>query len=395
MWNMRVQRTSLIVVTALLLTACTPSNVQTPTPPAQLATSAPAPTVAPALTVAPAPTEGTLPTAPASPEPTAGMGTFAPQIAKGEVVLTLTAGTRSNQVGISGTGDDVSGPRAFRIGSDGSLRLLDTLNNRILFFTKDGKPARTLAINGVTQVTDFIINNNGEAFVLATLDAGQPTILHYNQAGAVVEQIALNGMIGNSADGIMLTAQGWLMLVQGNTRSWVIRHDAIDTPPNLQALTERNVVPTPRSPALFNSTFDATGAPDLRIFGPNGDALVQTMALAPESPKTTSFFNVDRAMNLYTASDFTQPQVDLYRLAPEGNVLGAARIDTSGCGSTLRSWRSYYIDQVGAAWALCVTAEQATLTRYTLINEQGQPLPEAAPTPADVAWKPGANFSAA
>lgn len=394
MWIMRVQRTSLIVVTALLCAACTLSNAQNPTPQMLPPTIAPAPTATTAPTAA-APTAATLPTA-AAPEPTsAAIGLFEPQIAKGEVVLTLKAGTGNDQVGISGTGDDVSGPRAFRIGSDGSLRLLDTLNNRILFFTNDGKRARTLAISGVTQVTDFIVNTNGETFVLATLDAGQPTILHYNQAGAVVEQIALNGTVGSSADGIMLTAQGWLMLVQGNTRSWVIRHDAIDTPPNLQALTERDVVPTPRSPALFNSTFDAMGAPNLRIFGPNGDALTQRVAVTPESPATASFFNVDRAMNLYTASDFSQPQVDLYRLAPEGNVLGTVRIDASSCASTLRSWRSYYIDQVGTAWALCVTAGQATLTRYTLTNAEGQPLPDAAPTPADVAWKPGANFSAA
>ena len=275
-------------------------------------------------------------------------------------MLTLAIGNGDNKVGLIRVDNDISGPRAFRIGSDGSIRLLDAVNKRLLFFSKEGKPTRTLAIAGASDVIDFIVNNSGEIFVLAVLDDGQRTILHYNPAGAVIEQIALNSTVGNAADGIMLTSQGWLLLIQGNSRSWVIRHDGSDTPPNLQALTEREAVATPRSPVLFSNKA-AGGMLDLEIVASTDNVSTQTDTLTTQAPSNTTFFNVDRAMNLYSASDFRQPQLDLYRIAPDGSLLGTARIDSRGCVATLRSWRSYYIDQAGSAWALCTEENQVTL----------------------------------
>ena len=392
---MRIQRIGLIAGAAVLCAACTAPAAQQPTPQVQPAASTAAqPTANAETTAAPQPTASAEATA--APQPTAApQATTAaePQITQGETVLTLAIGSGSGQVGISGSGTDITGPRTFRIGSDGSIRLLDTLNKRILFFAKDGKLTRTFAIANVDRVIDFIVNNNGEIFVLAALPDDQTKVLHYNPAGTLVEQIAINDVVAQRADGIMLTAQGWILLVQGNTYSWVIRHNAVDTPPSLQALTERDAVPTPRSPVLFG-TADAGGALEVQILAPINDALIQTNTLASQAPATTSFFNVDREMNLYSASDFSKGHVNFYRLATNGSVLGSVNISASGCAERTRSWRSYYIDQVGSAWSMCVTANQVTLNRYSLRDAQGQPLPEAAPTPADVAWKPGANFRA-
>jgi hypothetical protein len=102
---------------------------------------------------------------------------------------------------------------------------------------------------------------------------------------------------------------------------------------------------------------------------------------------------VDRALSLY----FTRPSaendaVDVWRVAPDGTVAGGAHVATGSCGT---SWRNFYIDQAGAAWTMCVDGQGATVTRYTLQDSAGQPLPEAAKDAADVAWKPGAILNAA
>lgn len=44
---------------------------------------------------------------------------------------------------------------------------------------------------------------------------------------------------------------------------------------------------------------------------------------------------------------------------------------------------------------MCVSDAGATIARYQLLDAGGQPLPEAPREAADVAWKPGARFSAA
>ena len=62
---------------------------------------------------------------------------------EGEIVLKLTPGSGSGQVGIRGGSLNAVGPGAFRIGGDGTIRLLDNNNQRILFFDQQGKLLRS------------------------------------------------------------------------------------------------------------------------------------------------------------------------------------------------------------------------------------------------------------
>lgn len=385
-------------VCTLLLAACAspaatvPTVVPTAAAPAATHAS-PAATARSAATQAAAPNEAALEstaTAPAAPPPATVIG---------DVVLRLGAGTAPDQVGISGDAGALNGPRAFRIGADGSIRLLDPARKRVLFFKPDGTLQRTLPIDEATSTIDFIVSNTGDLYVLATIASGEPKVLHYAPSGKLAEQIPVGQGIGINANGIMLTAEDSLMLVQNNQLSWTIRHHDTLTPPAVQALTQQHAVPTPRSPALFASGVAMNGTQPLTVIGLTGsvfgDMLTDVTTIQAQVPDDMRFFNVDRAMNLYFASDPAADQIDVTRVAADGAALGGARIDQRGCDSSLRSWRSFYIDQDGSAWGMCVTPTELTIARYTLRDAQGQPLPPAAQQPADVAWKPGANFSAA
>lgn len=272
---------------------------------------------------------------------------------------------------------------------------------------QDGTLTCSFTFPQTETIRDFIIDNSGDlyAFAVSTTET-KAQVLDYRQDNSLVEHIPLAFDLSTAADGIMLTADGSLMLVGANTTSWTIRHRHVITPPEIQPLTERDAIPTPRSPTLFRTVMPSPFSevdPNLKSSidvlalrgGAVGDRITIATHVETPFPLRYAFANIDRAMNLYVASEYLPPQVDIFRLAPDGPILGGARIDVSQCSPSVLSWRSFYIDQAGGAWALCVTPDGATVSRYTLRDLQGQPLPAAAPEPADVAWKPGANFNSA
>ncbi|HEU5102357.1 MAG TPA: hypothetical protein VFU22_25215 [Roseiflexaceae bacterium] len=391
---------------ALLLAACAGPSAGAPTailaPPTAAPSRAPAATEAPATAVpatepplaaateAPAPTEA-APTEVAQPQ-----ATIQPLATpEGLVFLQLSPGDGPNQVGISTDGANTVGPRSFRIGADGSIRLLDNVNKRVLFFDQSGKVNRTLQLDQTQDPLDFIVNNAGEVFVYGGDGGPNFEVLRYGPDGSVTARIPVSP--GVSADGIMLTAAQDLMLVQGNQTYWTLLHQGVTVDPKIQPLTVQEGSVTPRSPTIFRSLPGENGTLDLRVIGLNagisGEHVQEVGGVTTSLPADARFFNVDRAMSLY----FTRPSpqgdaVDVWRVLPDGAVAGGAHIVTGSCGS---SWRNFYIDQVGAAWTMCVDGQGVSITRYLLQDSAGQRLPEAAAEAADVAWKPGARLNAA
>jgi hypothetical protein len=389
---------SLAIVAACLLAACAgPSASVAPTAiPEQAPTAAPATPVPPPpsepATAIPA-TEPPIAAATATPAPTADVQPLATAV--GQVVLQLSAGAEANQVGINNDGWNIIGPRSFRIGADGTIRLLDNVNKRILFFGQDGTVMRTLRLDDMQEPIDFIVNNAGETFVYGGDGGPNFEVLRYGPDGIVTLRLPVGP--GVSADGIMLTAAQDLLLVQGNQTFWTLLHQGVTVDPKIQPLTVQEGAATPRSPTIFRTTPGENGTLDLHAIslnaGTSGQHFMQIGGVTTSLPADARFFNVDRAMSLY----FTRPSaeddaVDVWRVAPDGAVDGGAHIVTGSCGT---SWRNFYIDQTGAAWTMCVDAQGAAVTRYTLQDTNGQPLPEAAKDAADVAWKPGAVLTAA
>jgi hypothetical protein len=404
-----LRRTSGLAIGAvLLLAACAgPSASVAPTAipapptaapsPAPAATQPPAPTSPPA-TAAPA-TEAPLPAATEAPAPTEAAqpeATVQPLTApEGLVFLQLSPGDGANQVGIVNDGANIAGPRSFRIGADGSIRLLDNVNKRVLFFDQSGKVNRTLRLDQSQDPIDFIVNNAGEVFVYGGDGGPNFQVLRYGPDGTVTARIPVSQ--GVSADGIMLTAAQDLMLVQGNQSYWTLLHQGVTVDPKIQPLTIQEGSVTPRSPTIFRTTPGENGTLDLHVIGLNagvsGEHVQEVGGVTISLPSEARFFNVDRAMSLY----FTQPNlqgdaVDVWRVQPDGAIAGGAHIVTGSCGT---SWRNFYVDQAGAAWTMCVDAQGVSITRYLLQDSAGQPLPEAAAEAADVAWKPGARLDAA
>jgi hypothetical protein len=396
--------TCLAIIATLLLAACAnPSASVLPTPlPEQEPTAAPAtppvaatsvpPPTSPPATAIPA-TEPPIPAATATPAPI--KSDQQPATVEGQVVLQVSAGTETNQVGITSDGSNVVGPRSFRIGADGTIRLLDNVNKRILFFGQNGKVTRTLQLDETQAPIDFIVNNAGETFVYGGDGGPNFQVLRYGPDGKVTLRLPVSP--GVSADGIMLTAAQDLLLVQGNQTFWTLLHQGVTVDPKIQPLTVQEGAATPRSPTIFRTTLGEDGTLDLHALGLNagisGEHFMEVGGTTTSLPADARFFNVDRAMSLY----FTRPStendaVDVWRVAPDGTVAGGAHIITDSCGT---SWRNFYVDQAGTAWTMCVDTHGTTVTRYTLQDSAGQPLPEAAQKAADVAWKPGAVLSAA
>jgi hypothetical protein len=374
-----------------------PTAIPAPIPTAAPATQAPAATQVPATafpateppiaaaTATLAPGEGDQPAATAQPLATAD----------GQLVLQLSAGAGVNQVGINNDGSNIGGPRSFRIGADGTIRMLDNVNKRVLFFDQSGKLARTLRLDETQEPVDFIVNNAGEVFVYGGDGGPNFQVLRYGPDGKITLHLPVSP--GVSADGIMLTAAQDLVLVQGNQTFWTLLHQGVTVDPKIQPLTVQEGAATPRSPAIFRTSPGENGTLDLHAIGLNagasGENVMEIGSVTTSLPADARFFNVDRAMSLY----FTRPSAEgkavyIWRVARDGTVAGGAHIVTGSCGT---SWRNFYVDQAGAAWTMCVDAQGASVTRYTLQDSSGQPLPEAATDAADVAWKPGARLTAA
>jgi hypothetical protein len=403
---------SVAIVAALLLAACAgPSATVAPTAlPAPMPTSLPVTALPPPAPTSAPPTASPIPTEPptaapiAATEPPIAAATATPAPAaagqspaavEGQVVLQLSGGAGANQVGITNDGSNIIGPRSFRIGADGTIRLLDNVNKRILFFGQNGKVTRTLQLDQTQDPIDFIVNNAGETFVYGGDGGPNFQVLRYGPDGKVTLSLPVSP--GVSADGIMLTAAQDLLLVQGNQTFWTLLHQGVTVDPKIQPLTVQEGAATPRSPAIFRTTPGENGTIDLHAIGLNaglsGENVIEIGGVTTSLPADARFFNVDRAMSLY----FTRPSaggdaLDVWRVAPDGSVAGGAHVVTGSCGT---SWRSFYVDQAGAAWTMCVDAHGAVVTRYTLQDSEGQPLPEASKNAADVAWKPGARLTAA
>ena len=404
------RRSSLALIAMLLLAACSgpsasvaPTSVPAPSATAVPATAAPATaTQAPAATAEPATAVPTAaipatepPIAEATPVPAATEAEPPLATVDGQQVLQLAAGSGPNQVGITTDGANTIGPRSFRIGADGTIRMLDNVNKRVLFFDSSGKMVRALQLDQTHDPIDFIVNNAGEVFVYGGDGGPNLEVLRYGPDGKVTLRLPVSP--GVNADGIMLTAAQDLVLVQGNQTFWTLLHQGVMVDPKIQPLTVQEGTATPRSPAIFRTTPGENGALDLHAIGLNagtsGENVMEIGSLATSLPADARFFNVDRAMSVY----FTRPSaqgdaVDVWRVMPDGIVAGGAHIVTGSCGT---SWRNFYIDQAGSAWTMCVDAQGASVTRYTLQDSHGQPLPVAAADAADVVWRPGARLTAA
>lgn len=420
------RRLSLLL--ALLLVSCsqaaqpTPSPASSPTSVAAVATSLPTatqpvPTAAPTLELTPSitasptsePTMLPSPTFEPGPEPLTLAA--APALSE-QVVLQLTAGNGTEQVGFAPYPNNpelMQGPGAFRIGSDSTIRVLDRVNKRVLFFSPDGKPGRVQPITEAQDPIDYIVNNDGEVFVFdngvyhqETGQQHQKQVLLYKPNGRLNTRYPIADAV--QANGIMLNTQQDLFLVSGsfyeNAMSTTIFSSGKAVDVAHQTLTMHRGLPTPRSPMMFTTRAHPGGDGLVGL-----DVLLAQLAREPRLimdnlalPASAQFLNVDRAMNLYFMEFASEGNaVRIWRVAPDTSISGGGSIDVTGCEDF--NWRSIYIAQDGEAWRMCNTKDTTTLSRYNLIGTDAKPLGKVEKmdeqASKNVPWAPGGNFIAA
>ncbi|HEU5087456.1 MAG TPA: hypothetical protein VFT99_08420 [Roseiflexaceae bacterium] len=384
--------------------ATVPASVPTAMPATEAPGTLPEPTVPPA-TEAAAPTgipetATPLPTENPSELAATAIPTAVPfTMTDGKAVLNLERGNGAGQVGIAPNPNDESlliGPPSFRIGADNSIRVLDRVNRRVLFFDSSGALARTQSIADALDPVDFIVNTRGEMFVYDLGDSMQSQgladnkqVIRYNPAGDVIGRYPVHPEV--FGDAIMLTALQDILIVGGsfgdNARAVAIFHDGKPVDPSHQTLTLKRGMPSPRSAVLFSTSDHQGGTTDLSIGVVTGESgpILSNLPV----PAGARFLNVDRAMNLYFMKpDETGSQLHLWDVDTQGALVGGATVDFSNC--RLYDWRSIYVAQDGALWTMWTTESGTVISRYDFTNQQGQPLPQAAAkAPDGIPWGAG------
>ncbi|HEY0734920.1 MAG TPA: hypothetical protein VGD69_08420 [Herpetosiphonaceae bacterium] len=405
---MSKHRWSLMLLLGVLLSACSPAQqvAQSPSqaPVSPPATTAAAPTPAPptqtpvpptlvptlvAATEPPATQPPATQTPAATPTlsaatlaPTLAAATTPPVVAQGQEVLTIPAGSGSGQVGISTT----DGPPTFRIAADGSIRVMDTLNKRLLFFT--GQPfklTQTLDLSFLQRPTDFVVTGKGDLYVL---DAEAWAISHLSIQGAELNNIALNPETKGKFTTISLTADGRIFGLERKNGYLLI--DAagpipIEDQPNSQVEGSATV----RSNAIFSIVADNSNQQRQSLLINYGGVAPATIPLGEVEGEVT-FLDINQGMEPYTLVT-RGTTAEVQRFSVDGLLLGTLTLDLSGCRAIPRG---VYVDRPGDIYTMCVGAQGVSIKHYVMTDAQGQPLPRFDQLVQNAPWSPGSLQSA-
>jgi hypothetical protein len=364
--------TTVATSTPQLAPAAPPTLVPTAESPPAAATEPPAstPTIPPTAESPPAATTAPVPTT----------------IAQGEELLTIPAGSGSGQVGISAT----DGPPTFRIAADGSIRVLDALNKRLLFFNPGaaGQPfklAQTLDLSFLQRPIDFVVTGKGDLYVL---DAEGWTIDHLSISGKELNNIPLNPATKGKFSTISLTADGRIIGLNQNTGYLLIDAAgpiALEDQPNAQLEGSATV----RSNAIFSIVGDNSNQRLQSLLINYGGVAPATIPLG-EIDGQVSFLDVNQGMEPYV--QITRGTVaEVQRYGVDGLLLGSISIDLAGCRQVARG---IYIDRPGDVYTMCVTDTGVSIKRYVMADTQGQPLPRYEQLVDSAPWAPGSLQSA-
>jgi hypothetical protein len=394
---------SLVLMLIGLLSACglsqqtaqvPPTGTAAPTTPATVvpapaATEAP-PTLVPATALPPAATEAPAlvpTTAPAATEvPPIVTATAPPVVAQGREVLTIPAGNGANQVGV--TAND--GPTTFRIAADGSIRIMDTVNKRLLFFSVStssvpAKLTQTLDLSFLQRPTDFVVTGKGDLYVL---DAEAWNIAHLSIDGKELNNIPLNPATKGKFTTISLTADGRIMGL-ADTTSYILATPGGPIPLEDQPHAQIDGVVTVRSNAIFSIAADSDNQRYKSLLINYGGAAPGGVALGDIDGQLT-FLDINQGMEPYVLVK-RGTNVEVQRSGVAGQLLGTLNLDLSGCRPVARG---LYVDRPGDVYTMCVSDQGLTIKQYSMVDGQGQPLPRYEQLVDSAPWAPGSLQSA-
>jgi hypothetical protein len=128
-----------------------------------------------------------------------------------QVVVRGSPGTAPGQFGLQGNpardDEDALGPPSFAVGPQGSIYVLDILNNRVERFDPKGRPAGTLALlraPGVEPVVESDIAVGDDGLILVFTAGESPSLAQYDGSG----KLLVSGVLPASFKGVDLLFAG-------------------------------------------------------------------------------------------------------------------------------------------------------------------------------------------
>jgi hypothetical protein len=271
------------------------------------------------------------------------------------------------------------------VAADGSLRIMDTVNKRLLFYAPghagaNGKLQRTIDLSSLEQPTDFAVTTVGDVFVL---DAAAWALAMYTMDGAEQNITPLHPSLKGLFSTISLTADGSLWGVGENQHHSLI-FDSSTAPADVTNDASYGGAVTVRSAAYFAIERGQTSTSQavLNISNVGDGTPIQFKLGQIDGPAT--FLDVNQGMEPYIlVQNGSVSKVRRYSVS--GELRGTLILDQQGCRPMSRS---IYVDRPGDVYVMCASAEGATITRYALTDADGQALPLFDQLVTTAPWSP-------
>jgi hypothetical protein len=302
-------------------------------------------------------------------------------VSERRIVLTIPAGNGKGQVGV--TADDQ--PPTFRIAADGSIRIMDTVNKRLLFFNRQASgtayvSAQTINLSSMKRPTDFVVTGKGDLYVL---DAEDWILEHLSIDGKKLNTIPLNPATKGAFTTISLTADGRIMGLAGQS-GYILATSGGPIPLDDQPNAQLEGVVTVRSNALFSITPDSNQQRRQMLLINYGGIAPTEIDLGEVDGQVT-FLDVNQGMEPYIVVS-RGPATEVRRYNVTGELLGVLSLDRAGCRPATRG---VYVDRPGDVYTMCVDEQGITIKQYSMVDAQGQPLARFEQLVEAAPWSPG------
>jgi hypothetical protein len=294
-------------------------------------------------------------------------------------ILALRAGSGAGQVGVTG----IAGPSTFRVGADGTIRIMDTVNRRLLFLAgASGKLQRTINLSTLQRPTDFVVTGQGAVYVL---DAGTWTVAQFTLDGRKPRSLQLNPALKGRFSTLSLLADGRLAGLGAGQGYVLMFANGMPMPLEDQPRATVAGTVTVRSNANFILAPDRENAKRRRLSIQGAGVSLMDLNLG-ELGGPATFLDVNQCMEPYVAVTHGA-QSEIRRYTVRGELMGTLTVDTR---STRRVLRPIYVDRPGTIFTMTVTATGVRIQRYTMTNAAGAPLPMCNQLVTTTPWSPGA-----
>ncbi len=255
-------------------------------------------------------------------------------------VIALSVGSGPGQIGVRVLPDaQPEGPQSLRVGLDGNVWIVDTLNSRVQVFSPSGRVLGSMGVPDAVFLEDMALSPGGEVFLL---DSGIGQVRRLRAAGTPAGSYPMSPVLLPMVTGVNLDGSGDIF-------AEVFARDSRRITSGGKALTRGEQEATSAAMAGIPSGLPAHSVQTKYPVVPptRREAVMQTAGLQGEGPQVRvsvegqlpyiRFLGVDSAGNVYleVCELDSRGVVDGYtrtvrRYDPTGRFLGAAEVPDRG-----------------------------------------------------------------